>query len=177
MQSAQENAVMPYFSAAHAIRCAFSSPVAHVGQTLEPRVGVMRTTSGSTSLERIAQDGMALSILRKALPEFHFSILGCKNTDYLDSPGIYALHCVSVALMLRDNLRHVDRDFIRYFAVPRWIGGKARSGLICEWAEKSGTPESTLSGWNGSCLKMLKEGEASAQAMADTILKETGLIC
>jgi hypothetical protein len=167
---------MPYCSAEHAIRCAFAVPEAHVGQTLGPREGVMRLTTSCPAHERIAQDGIALSILRRALPEFHFSILGCKNTDHIDSPGVYALHCVSVTLILRDNLQHIERDFIRHFAVPRWIGGKARSGSMLEWAERSGVPQRTLSDWNSLCQKMLRHGEASAQAMADTVLKETGLI-
>jgi hypothetical protein len=166
----------PYTSREAALFRAFGSPRASLGQNLSPRVGVMRVGSSSSSTERITQDGMTLQMLMRELAEEHYSVLGALHTDHIEEQGVHALYCVSLTLYLRKINPHIDRGFIRYFAVNRWLGGRHRSGPMVEWVDVLDVPDSTLCRWNASIKDSLDALRDQAEIKADDLLKVAGLI-
>lgn len=166
-----------YSSLEQALSRAFGCPSAHIGQSLEPRVGVMRTGSSTTSSERIAQDGMTRGMLFREMHETHYALLHILYGDESESPGVYALHAVTVALAMRDLHQHIDARFARHFSIPRWLEKTAKhTGFIVQWAELLDVPDATLGRWNATVKRSLDAVRADAEIRADEILRKAKLI-
>jgi hypothetical protein len=119
---------------------------------------------------------MTLQMLLRELSEDFYSVLGATHTDYIEEKGVHALYCVNLTLSLKRTHPHIDRGFIRFFAVNRWLGGKDRSGLMLEWVDVLGVTDSTLCRWNADVKSALDAMREQAEFRVDQLLKDAGLV-